>query len=127
MKSYIIFQINKTLIPKVEWVKFSIEDESEWQFIHVEKDLETKIFKEKEIVKNHLRTDFFIFSLSRKGSAKISFSELIDKILLEYETRNFSVWDDKFQNVIEFNNVGIYRVGTYDPLKYYNSLNIVNN
>ena len=125
MKSYIIFQINKTLIPKVEWMKLSPEDEIEWQCIRVEKGLEIKVFK--EIVKNHLTTDFFIFSLSRKGSTKISFSQLIDRILLEYETQNFTVWDENFQNVIEFNNVGIYRVGAYDPIKYYNSLNIVNN
>lgn len=115
MKSYIIFQINKTLITKVEWMKLFAEDESEWQFIRIEKGLETKVFK--EIVKNHLRTDFFILSLSRKGSTRISFSQLIDRILLEYETQNFTVWDENFQNVIEFNNVGIYRVGTYNPIK----------
>ncbi|NJM79350.1 MAG: hypothetical protein HC854_06545 [Flavobacterium sp.] len=59
MKSYIIFQINKTLIPKVEWMKLSSGDESEWQFIRVEKGLEIKVFK--EIIKNHLTTDNFIF------------------------------------------------------------------
>lgn len=116
MNSYLIFQINKTLIPKVEWIKLSSEGESEWQFISVEKGIKTKVFE--EIVKNHLTTDFFIFSLSRKSSSRISYSELIDRILLEYETQNFIIWDDSFQNILEFNNVGIYRYGTYNNINY---------
>lgn len=110
MESRIIFESNKTYISKVAWLRKSEQLESEW--VHYGKGDKLNIDLIIKAIKTHLENNILQVSVSRQNSfstTKEDFLTATDKLL---GTDNFEVWDYDFKKVIQFNNIGVFRVGS---------------
>jgi len=106
MESRLIYESNKTYLDQVIWKIF--QNESEWNFIGIDIDEEKLL----EIIAKNFSDDNLYIVLNRNDSDEINKSELPTKILEIFRDVNFTIWDKKFQKVIEFNKNGVFRIGT---------------
>lgn len=108
MDSRLIFVVTCKLHHKIKWLNPTIENGA---WVYVGNALETRkefIFK---CVNGHFTDDELYISWTRAGSCKVpkeSIEAAVDDILGIYD---FSIWDTKFKRVIEFNKIGIMRLG----------------
>ncbi|MFP5437367.1 MAG: hypothetical protein ACLGH8_06270 [Bacteroidia bacterium] len=107
MESRLIYESNKIYSYKVIWNIF--QNESEWNFIGNENITEEKI---RNIIEQHFSEDDLYLVLDRNDSQEISKTETPKKIIEICRDTNFTIWNKKFQQIIEFNKNGIFRVGT---------------
>lgn len=109
MESRLIYESNKIYLNKVIWNIF--QNQSEWRYIGNENINEEKIRK---VIDKVFFEDTLYIVLNRNDSQEISRADIPKKIVGILKDINFTVWDIKFRKVIEFNNNGIFRVGTTD-------------
>lgn len=107
MESRLIYKSNTTYLNKVTWD--FVNKGSEWYFIGNENINEEKII---EIINQTFLDNSLFIVLGRDDSHEIQKSEIIKKVVATLKYRDFSVWDNKFHKVIQFNKNGICRVGT---------------
>ncbi len=107
MESRSIYEFNKIYLNKVIWNIF--QNQSEWHFIGNENVSEEKIRK---IIDQNFSDDNLYMVLNRNNSQEISKTEISKKILKIYRDVNFTIWNMTFQKIVEFNNNGIFRIGT---------------
>ena len=107
MESRLIYEFNKTYLHKVVWENF--QSESEWHFIGNENINEGEI---QTLINENFFEDNLYIVLNRSDSQEICKVEASKKIMTVIRDTNFTIWNEKFQKVIEFNKNGIYRVGT---------------
>jgi hypothetical protein len=68
---------------------------------------------EKVILYYFITNELYV-SLNRRESFQTNKQSIINKIKPLIGTEDFSIWNWSFQKVIEFNKIGIYRIGIND-------------
>ena len=108
MESRLIYESNKTYLNHVEWIKAENAG-SEWSFFGNDENIgEIQIRK---ILDENFDDENLYFVFSRNESSEMNKNELVKKISKVFRYYNFTVWNNNFRKVIEFNKVGIYRNG----------------
>jgi hypothetical protein len=106
--SRLLFETNKTYINKVEWIDID-NNGSEWKYLGIDENIdETDI---KFIINEIFKTDNFNLIISRSESFNIDKNELITKVLNIFRSTDFTIWDSDFNKIVEYNKIGIYRIG----------------
>lgn len=106
--SRLLFETNKTYINKVEWIDFD-NNGSEWKYLGIDENInETDI---ESIINKFFKTDNFNLIISRNESLNIDKNELLTKVLKIFRSTDFTIWDTNFNKIVEFNKIGIYRIG----------------
>ena len=107
MDSINIYESAKTYIQSVTWIIQKNSNDSEWIFIGTQNNLE-------DITKNiqdFLVSDQLYIVINRRESFKTDKKLINDNIKPLIGNVDFSIWNFQFDTVIEFNKIGIYRVG----------------
>ncbi len=108
MDSRLIHKFDEVHHPQVVWTRKDASAESEWVYCGLGPDLN------REVIMNAVEQQFHFEAVylkqERNNSMVLTIPELLSK-LETYIGQDFCVWDSKFENVIEFNEVGVFRVG----------------
>lgn len=108
MEPRLIYESNKTYFQKAKWLR-NENTESEWHFIGIENNVGEKEIN--KILVENFDDENLYFVMSRNESSEMNKTELTKKISEVFRNFDFTVWDKKFRKVIEFNKIGIYRIG----------------
>ncbi len=107
MDSRIIYESAKTYIQNIAWVKPKNSTDSEWVYIDTQNNIDNII----KIIQNFLISDQLYVAINRQESFEIDKKLTLNNIKSYIGTVDFSIWDFQFNKVIEFNKIGIYRIG----------------
>jgi hypothetical protein len=105
MDTRLIYEASKHLIRHVEWNKAT---ESEWIFCGLGEDFTTDYIQ--SYLNNHLKDSLLYVAAGRNNSIKICKEEALN-IILKLQGQDFLLWTSDFKYAIEFNNIGVFRVG----------------
>ena len=107
MESRIIYESDKTYLEKISWIKFENNSESEWRYLNpeslTEKDAE-------EIFNTNFTCRKVYLVTNRNDSKEIDKTNLFSEIKSLYGKKEFKVWNENFENVVEF-KLEVYRKG----------------
>lgn len=109
MDSRLIYEANKTYHNKIEWLMPSNKSESEWIYINFE-EINSENFIQ-EIAESFLKSEILFVSLTRNESFQTEKTNIIAKIKEYLGIQDFSIWNQEFSKVLEFNKMGIFRKG----------------
>ena len=109
MESRLIFETDKTYKDKIEWIKPSETSESEWIYLSFVDGLYEKVFL--DLINEYLNSDILYIVISRKNSFEIKKEHIISEVKEHLENVDFTIWNQEFNKVIEFNKIDIYRKG----------------
>jgi hypothetical protein len=109
MDSRIIYETNKTFHNKIEWLISLPKSESEWVYLNSEKSNSENSIQ--EIIESYFESEILFVSLTRNESFQTEKTNIIGKINEYLKTQDFSIWNQEFSKVLEFNKIGIYRKG----------------
>ncbi|WP_430399681.1 hypothetical protein [Flavobacterium sp.] len=109
MESRLIFEADKTYKDKIEWIKPSEASESEWVYLNFVDSLNEKVFV--GLINEYLNSDILYIVISRKNSFEIKKENIISEVKEYLENVDFTIWNQEFNKVIEFNKIDIYRKG----------------
>jgi hypothetical protein len=114
LDSRLIYHIDAFYHLKVRWSRPGLKSDSEWIYSGLHEDFKKELVVES--IMRHFRNDITLYlKLERKNSMSISRSDLISR-LTGLIGKDIRIWDDKFEHVIEFNKVGVFRLGTITGL-----------
>ncbi len=107
LTSRVIYEKSKHLQSNVKWI---LIDDVEWIYGGTTDDLKLNI------IINHFDNHFkgfkkFNISLNRNNSYEVSRNDIEATIIKLIGIENFFIWDSDFKNVIEFNEIGVFRKG----------------
>jgi hypothetical protein len=109
MDSRLIYESSKIYLQKIEWLKSSIESESEWIYLNFEENINENVIG--EIISNHLDSENLFIALTRNESFETKQKNIMSEIKGFLKTKDFVIWNQQFEKVIEFNKLGICRKG----------------
>jgi len=109
LDSRLIFESDKIYHSKVSWSRPDDQADSEWIYCGLRDDF--KIDLVLQTIEAQFRTDPLYLKHDRDDSSPITRLDLISR-LQDLIGLDFRVWDSKFENVLEFNNAGVFRRGT---------------
>ena len=109
MDSRIIYEANKTYHNKIEWLIPSTKSESEWIYLNIEVTNSENFIQ--EIIESFFESEILFVSLTRNESFQTEKNNIISKIKEYIKTQDFSIWNQEFSKVLEFNKIGIFRKG----------------
>ncbi|MGH2666652.1 hypothetical protein [Flavobacterium sp.] len=104
MDSRIIYETNKTFHNKIEWLITLPKSESEWIYLNSENSIQ-------EIIESYFESEILFVSLTRNESFQTEKTNIVGKIKDYIKNQDFSIWNQEFSKVLEFNKIGIYRKG----------------
>ncbi len=107
MDSKLIYIACRKLIGKVSWTKIS--NDSEWIYFGDGNNINKLLVY--EIINNHFTESELLIAWTRQGSVQVNRIEInksIDNILGYHD---FSIWDNHLRKVIDFNLIGVLRIG----------------
>ena len=107
MESRLIYESDKTFINRIQWTNPENSSESEWLYLKPKTLSENQIA---DILNKKLTSEILYLVIDRNQSEQIDKFNLIPKIKDLYGKTEFKVWDENFENVIEFKKE-IYREG----------------
>lgn len=108
MEPRLIFEANKTYQYKISWNKPEHLD-SEW--IAFKTDEPQAVVELIEHIVNYLDSQVLHVSIGRHDSETLdqpNIRTFIEPLLNE---QDFAIWDEHFKKVIDFNKIGVYRLG----------------
>lgn len=104
MDSKNIFISSQTYLPKISWQKDT--KDSEWCFIG------DNVKKANSLIDHFFANEQMLYLVVNRHNSrqelKIDIAPLIESFL---EQISFYIWDVRFENAIEFNRIGVYRIG----------------
>lgn len=107
MDSKNIYISTQTFIKKVFWLTNG--NDSEWNFIG------NDLIKLKLLLDSFFeREQRFYFVTDRHHSCEEEKIKIYAFSSLLIEKQDFSIWNRQFNKVIEFNKIGVYRIGIYN-------------
>ena len=109
MDSRIIYEVNKTYHNKIEWLMPSNKSESEWIYFDFEETNSENFIQ--EIIESFFESEILFVSLTRNESFQTEKTNIISKTKEYLRTQDFSIWNQEFSKVLEFNKIGILRKG----------------
>jgi hypothetical protein len=104
MEADLLFNLTKKLKGKIDWQQLNGE---EW--FHFGQGSSIKINTVQKLISNHFENSEIYFVFDRKLSGLLIEKEHFFNSKLGNE--NFHLWNKEFSKVIEFNRVGIMRLG----------------
>ena len=107
MESRIIYESDKTYLSGIHWEKPEKNTESEWSYLNAEKLTENDT--EKILAESFTGENLYLV-ISRNESVEINKKEVFSKIKLLFGKLEFRIWDENFENVVEF-KTEVYRKG----------------
>ena len=109
MEPQLIYKKSEALQSKIDWIT---PTDSEWSYCGTKGEIKVDVI-ENEFIQFFEGNDFFI-ATTRKASFESTRQTLFDNVANLVGNKNFFVWDEHFQRVIEFSWIGIFRKGIYD-------------
>ena len=107
MESRNIYESEKTYFEKINWTKPKSNSESEWSYLNPKRLAEKEI---EEIFDSNFADEIIYLVTNRNESKVISKTNLYSEIKSLYGKKEFRVWNNSFENVVEF-KLEIYRKG----------------
>lgn len=107
MDSRLIHEASQKLLKKVKWTLPTNSDNSEWIYIGLSK--EQKLIN--QLINKNLTTPTLYLDINRTESVQTDKLTLQSQIENLIRTHHFTLWDETFTNVIQFNKSGIIRIG----------------
>jgi hypothetical protein len=118
MNSRLIYTIVNSGKLNIEW---KLDIDSEWIYIGIGEELKKE--KVTSQIQNIFNSENLYIVLGRENSKEILINEVNTEILNRIGNENFKICDKDFTKFIEFNKIGIMRIGT----KKYTTDNTVEN
>ena len=109
MDSRIIYEANKTYHNTIEWLTPSTKSESEWIYLNFEETKSENLIQ--EIIESFFESEILFVSLTRNESFQTEKTNIVVKIKEYLTIQEFTIWNQEFSKVLEFNKIGIYRKG----------------
>ncbi len=107
MDSKNIYISTQTFKKKVSWLANGTD--SEWNFIG------NDLIKLKLLIDSFFEKEQrFYFVTDRHHSSEEEKIKIYEYSSLLIEKQDFSIWNRQFNKVIEFNKIGVYRIGNYN-------------
>jgi len=106
MESRLIYIMSEKRKPQVLWVRHT---DTEWVYFGDGKEVKHHIVK--EILDNHFSEKYLCVCLTRIGSFEVCKDEFFDKTAGYLGYQNFIIWNASFDLTVEFNRIGVLRVG----------------
>jgi hypothetical protein len=106
MDSKLIFQANRHNSLKVKWLMLA---DTEWVYFGVGQEINKDYIK--SIVEEHIGNGKMYVSYTRNESFEVNGEGFMKGIQTILDSNDFSIWDSKFEKVIEFNKIGVFRKG----------------
>lgn len=106
MNSRLIYISNEKLKPLVSW---PLLNDSEWIYFGVGNELNLELIS--KAIDRHFYEKILYVSWKRDESFECSKTEIINSIKPLLGIEDFTIWDNSFKSVIEFNKIGVLRCG----------------
>ena len=107
MDNHLVYTVSKRLITHVAWQE---TDNIGWLYCGLSGDLKTDLLRES--INEHFESEKIYFVLDRKQTSELDTVNAIANIASNIDKRNFSLWSMDFKKVMDFNKIGIFRIGT---------------
>lgn len=108
MDAHLIYTVAKRLISYVAWQP---SDDIGWLYCGLSDDLKTDFLTES--INNHFQDEKIYLVLDRKQTRELDTVNAIAAIASNIDKRDFSLWSLNFEKVMDFNKIGIFRIGMY--------------
>lgn len=109
MEARLIFESNKAYLPKVGWLRPTDNSDSEWIHIGTGKKLDRKLIGGK--IDTHIGSKLLFVCSTRTTSHQIDKNLFETQLNSLVDISDFTLWDEEFKRVIEFNHIGVLRLG----------------
>jgi ABC-type molybdenum transport system ATPase subunit/photorepair protein PhrA len=107
MDSKLIFIKSNKLLSKVVWEP---TPDHGWQYCGRSGDLKMTLLY--HVVSTYFPTDLVYFLTDRNNSKAVAKSEVVNLIACNIDKlQNMAFWNESFTKVIDFNTIGVFRVG----------------
>lgn len=107
MDNHLIYTVTKRLISHVVWQE---TPDVGWLYCGLSDDLKTDLLI--ECINTHFLDEKIYFVLDRKQTCALDKANAITTIASNIDKRDFSLWSLDFKKVMNFNKIGIFRIGT---------------
>lgn len=107
MEPQLIYIKSQTLIRKIKWAK--VTPDSEWLHFNIDGDFKKELVV--DVMYNHLKTKSIYNIIGRKDSILISLDDFEKNIEKFIQSKYCLIWDGNFEEVIEFDAIGVMRCG----------------
>lgn len=107
MDSKLIYSASEGIKYKIIWVKKT--PDSEWIYIGEKNNLNKQILR--DTINEYFDDTTLLIAVNRKDSIHINKIDVFERIEKIIGIQDFKIWDIKFNRVIEFNKIGVMRLG----------------
>jgi hypothetical protein len=107
MDAHLIYTVANRLISHVTWQP---TEDIGWLYCGLSDDLKTDLLDES--INKHFQDQKIYLILYRKETCEIATVDAIATIASTIDKRDFSLWNLDFKKVMDFNKIGIFRIGT---------------
>jgi hypothetical protein len=102
----LIYERSRHLASNVDWYKHSA---NKWVYCGIGDELQH------EIITNDIYTflggDIFYVAATRNDSCIVTVESVLSTVFRKIGSTDFMVWSSRFNKVIEFNKIGVFRKG----------------
>jgi hypothetical protein len=110
LDSRLIYQTDDVYHLKAQWSRPVRKSDSEWIYVGLHDDFKKELVIDS--ILRHFRDDKTLYlKHERNDSIAVSRTDLLSR-LSDFIGMDIRIWDDIFENVIEFNKAGVMRLGT---------------
>ncbi len=109
MESRLIYKASEHHRSKIDWIR---QGESEW--IYCGSKGEVKFETVGNELKDFFKSDKFFIAKTRNDSFESTPENLLSSVIEIVGARDFFIWDEAFQMVVEFSKIGVFRKGVTD-------------
>lgn len=106
MESRLIYAAIHSAKSKIQW---KVQFESEWLYVGIEDELNKALLLQK--IQETFRFEIMLIALSRKDSKQIEYKNFEEEFLPQIGAFDFVLSDLNFTKFMEFNRIGIIRIG----------------
>lgn len=119
MDIHLIHKTSEKLKLKIDWINHA---ETEWEYCGAAGEVKWDVVAETST--NFFHANRLFVATTRNGSFETDKDNLISSIQQLVGAKNFFVWSEDFQRVIEFNQIGIFRRGVFNAETNHRSFKI---
>lgn len=107
MESRLIYAVVNSLKSNITWIK---QSQTEWIYVGLQSELKSELINNK--IKATFANQNIYLILGRSDSLEISRDNILVEILTRMGKEDILICDMKFSKFIEFNKLGIMRIGS---------------
>jgi hypothetical protein len=110
MDSLLIHKTSEKLKFKIDWIKRS---ETEWIYCGAVGEVKWDVVAKE--LDEFFEGDIFYVATTRTRSFKINKEEFLLSIDTLVGNKSFFIWNESFKKIVEFNSIGVFRTGVFNP------------